>query len=96
MHFYRDNDEKHALITKTDAKNEFLLKDEDFEKREPPLKFITRKNPHNVRWGEMKLFLRLHVSPGRNQEILKGLGILPQILNKIMDLAHAAIIIINL
>eukprot|EP00057_Strongylocentrotus_purpuratus_P008093 XP_011662567.1 PREDICTED: DNA repair protein complementing XP-A cells homolog isoform X1 [Strongylocentrotus purpuratus] len=57
----RDNDEKHVLITKTDARNEFLLKDEDFEKREPPLKFITRKNPHNVRWGEMKLFLRLHV-----------------------------------
>nr|XP_054754316.1 DNA repair protein complementing XP-A cells-like [Lytechinus pictus] len=57
----RDNDEKHALITKTDARNEFLLKDADFEKRDPPLKFITRKNPHHVRWGEMKLFLRLHV-----------------------------------
>ncbi|XP_041464560.1 DNA repair protein complementing XP-A cells homolog isoform X2 [Lytechinus variegatus] len=56
----RDNEEKHALITKTDARNEFLLKDADFDKRDPPLKFITRKNPHHVRWGEMKLFLRLH------------------------------------
>lgn len=51
---------KHELITKTDAKNEFLLKDIDFEKA-PALKFILRKNPHNPRWGEMKLFLRLQV-----------------------------------
>jgi len=31
------------------------------DKREPPLKYITRKNPHNVRWGEMKLYLHLLV-----------------------------------
>lgn len=59
--FSRDQDEKHTLITKTDAKNEYLLKDCDLEKREPPLKFIVRKNPHNVRWGEMKLYLHLQV-----------------------------------
>merc|ERR1719216_834730 len=29
--------------------------------REPTLKFLTRKNPHNQRWGDMKLFLRLQV-----------------------------------
>ncbi|XP_068245740.1 DNA repair protein complementing XP-A cells [Palaemon carinicauda] len=57
----RDNDDKHSLITKTDAKNEYLLKDSDLEKREPPLKFIVRKNPHNSRWGDMKLFLKLQV-----------------------------------
>jgi len=55
-----EKDGKHELITKTDAKNEFLLKDIDFE-REPTLKFLTRKNPHNQRWGDMKLFLRLQV-----------------------------------
>lgn len=55
-----EKDGKHELITKTDAKNEFLLKDEHFE-REPTLKFLTRKNPHNQRWGDMKLFLRLQV-----------------------------------
>ncbi|GFS17006.1 DNA repair protein complementing XP-A cells [Elysia marginata] len=55
------DEEKHSLITKTDAKNEFLLKDEDFDKREPELEFILRKNPHNPRWGDMKLFLRLQV-----------------------------------
>jgi len=38
-----------------------LLKDEDFDVREPPLKFILRKNPHNERWGDMKLFLKLQV-----------------------------------
>ena len=29
--------------------------------KEPTLKFLTRKNPHNSRWGDMKLFLRLQV-----------------------------------
>ncbi|XP_046662465.1 DNA repair protein complementing XP-A cells homolog [Homalodisca vitripennis] len=57
----RDNEEKHCLITRTDAKNEFLLKDCDLDKREPILKFIVRKNPHNVRWGEMKLYLRKQI-----------------------------------
>lgn len=57
----RDPDDKHSLITRTEAKNEYLLKDCDFDKREPPLKCIIRKNPHNVRWGEMKLYLHLQV-----------------------------------
>lgn len=57
----RDNDDKHALITKTEAKSEYLLKDCDFDKREPPLKFISRKNPHNSNWGEMKLYLLLQI-----------------------------------
>ncbi|CAG9801701.1 unnamed protein product [Chironomus riparius] len=57
----KDLDEKHELITKTDAKNEFLLKDCDFDKREPPLKFISRKNPHKSTWAEMKLYLKSQV-----------------------------------
>ncbi|XP_069673219.1 DNA repair protein complementing XP-A cells homolog [Periplaneta americana] len=57
----RDHDEKHRLITKTDAKNVYMLKDCDLEKREPVLKFIMKKNPHNVRWGTMKLYLELQV-----------------------------------
>ncbi|XP_055694957.1 DNA repair protein complementing XP-A cells homolog [Lutzomyia longipalpis] len=57
----RDNDDKHSLITKTDAKKEYLLQDCDLEKREPPLKYIIRKNPHNVRWGEMKLYLHVQI-----------------------------------
>lgn len=58
----RDSEEKHSLITRTEAKNEYLLKDCDLDKREPVLKFILRKNPHNVRWGDMKLYLHLQVS----------------------------------
>ena len=57
----RDSDEKHSLITRTEAKAEYLLKDCDFDKREPLLKYISRKNPHNIRWGEMKLYLHLQV-----------------------------------
>ncbi len=64
-------DGKHELITKTDAKSTFLLKDADLDRsdermtgeRKPkePLKFIVRKNPHNARWGDMKLYLRSQV-----------------------------------
>lgn len=57
----RDRDDKHALITRTDAKAQYLLKDCDFDKREPSLKFILKKNPHNVNWGQMKLYLHLQV-----------------------------------
>ncbi|XP_058809322.1 DNA repair protein complementing XP-A cells homolog [Phymastichus coffea] len=57
----RDNDGKHSLITRTEAKQEYLLKDCDLDKREPPLKFILRKNPHNIRWGEMKLYLQIQI-----------------------------------
>lgn len=58
----RDTEDKHSLITRTEAKTEYLLKDCDFDKREPALRFISRKNPHNERWGEMKLYLHLQVS----------------------------------
>lgn len=57
----RDSEDKHSLITRTDAKNEYLLKDCDLDKREPLLKYISRKNPHNPRWGDMKLYLHLQV-----------------------------------
>ena len=58
LHWPHFQDGKHELITKTDAKSTFLLTDYDMDKREPILKFILRKNPHNPRWGDMKLFLR--------------------------------------
>ncbi|KXJ28889.1 DNA repair protein complementing XP-A cells homolog [Exaiptasia diaphana] len=54
----RQSDEsgKFSLITKTEAKQQFLLKDVDLDRREPPLKFQVKKNPHYSR-GEMKLYL---------------------------------------
>ncbi|XP_071845817.1 DNA repair protein complementing XP-A cells homolog isoform X2 [Apostichopus japonicus] len=57
----RESEEKHTLITKTEAKHEYLLKDADLDRREPILKFLVRKNPHNPRWGDMKLYLRLQI-----------------------------------
>lgn len=57
----RDPDDKHSLITRSESKTEYLLKDCDLDKREPILRFISRKNPHNERWGEMKLYLHLQV-----------------------------------
>ncbi|KAL3885431.1 hypothetical protein ACJMK2_025489 [Sinanodonta woodiana] len=57
----KQNDEAHPLITKTDARNKYILKDADLDKREPPLHFIIRKNPHNSKWGDMKLYLECQV-----------------------------------
>lgn len=36
-------EENSMIITKTTAREEFLLKDCDFDKRQPPLRFISRK-----------------------------------------------------
>ncbi|XP_010889957.1 DNA repair protein complementing XP-A cells [Esox lucius] len=57
----RDNEVKHKLISRTEAKQLYLLKDCDLDKREPVLRFVLRKNPHNPRWGDMKLYLKLQV-----------------------------------
>ncbi|KAK5644704.1 hypothetical protein RI129_006004 [Pyrocoelia pectoralis] len=57
----KDSEEEHRLITKTEAMKEYLLKDHDLDKREPSLKFIKRKNPHNSHWGDMKLYLQLQI-----------------------------------
>ncbi|XP_068974680.1 DNA repair protein complementing XP-A cells homolog [Bombus flavifrons] len=73
----RDPKGKHSLITKTEAKQEYLLKDCDLDKREPPLKCITKKNPHNANWGEMKLYLQLQIEQralqvwGSEEKLLK-------------------------
>uniref|UniRef100_A0A7E4ZT55 XPA_C domain-containing protein n=1 Tax=Panagrellus redivivus TaxID=6233 RepID=A0A7E4ZT55_PANRE len=52
-----DKEGRHKLITRTEAKDRFLLKDCDFDLRKPPLRFISKKNPHNPRYGDMKLYL---------------------------------------
>ncbi|XP_075067024.1 DNA repair protein complementing XP-A cells isoform X2 [Mixophyes fleayi] len=57
----RDTDEKHKLITRSEAKKEYLLKDCDIDKREPVLKYVLKKNPHNSHWGDMKLYLKLQI-----------------------------------
>lgn len=49
------------MITKTEAKSEYILNDCDLDKREPPLKYLLKKNPHERARGEMKLYLRLQV-----------------------------------
>jgi len=68
-----EKDGAHELVTKTEAKNCFIMKDSDFEEgqRGKALKFMLRKNPHNPRWGDMKLFLRLQVEE-RAKEIWKS------------------------
>ena len=57
----RDTNDKHKLITKTDAKTKYQLKDVDLDKREPLLGFIVKKNPRHEKWGEMKLYLESQV-----------------------------------
>ncbi|CAH2049780.1 unnamed protein product, partial [Iphiclides podalirius] len=57
----RDDEGAHALVTRTEAKSEFLLKDCDLDAREPPLRCVRRRNPHRARFAEMRLYLRAQV-----------------------------------
>ncbi|CAG9580821.1 unnamed protein product [Danaus chrysippus] len=57
----RDDEDKHELITRTEAKSEFLLKDCDLDARPPPLRCVRRRNPHRARFAEMRLYLRVQV-----------------------------------
>lgn len=59
--FFRDEKGDHKLISRTDAKNQYLLKDCDLDLRKPVLRFISKKNPHNPRYGDMKLYLKAQV-----------------------------------
>lgn len=38
-----------------------MLKDCDLDLRKPILRYISKKNPHNPRYGEMKLYLKAQV-----------------------------------
>ena len=58
---YEEDKDKFPLITKTAAKSKYVLRDGDFERDGTALKFIVRTNPHNPRWGQMKLFLESQV-----------------------------------
>jgi DNA-repair protein complementing XP-A cells len=60
--FSEANREKYELITRSRAKDEYLLTDDDLDVRKPILLYQKRKNPHNSRWGDMKLYLKKHVS----------------------------------
>lgn len=50
----------HELITRTDAKTKYLLKDCDLDLRKPPLRYILKKNPYQSR-GDMRLYLKFQV-----------------------------------
>lgn len=49
--------EKYKLISKTKAKEEFLVSDNDMY----TLQCIEKKNPNKPEWGNMKLYLRTQV-----------------------------------
>lgn len=56
----RDPKSAHELITRTDAKSKYLLKDCDIDLRNPPLRFILKKNPYQSR-GDMRLYLKFQI-----------------------------------
>ncbi|CAG4962553.1 unnamed protein product [Parnassius apollo] len=55
------DEEAHALVTRTEAKSEFLLQDCDLDSREPALRCVRRRNPHRARFAEMRLYVRAQV-----------------------------------
>ncbi|VDO42907.1 hypothetical protein V3C99_004757 [Haemonchus contortus] len=57
----RDDLGEHKLIPRTEAKSFYLLKDCDLDLRKPVLRYWSKKNPHNPRYGDMKLYLKCQV-----------------------------------
>ncbi|KAI6209291.1 hypothetical protein M3Y96_00206300 [Aphelenchoides besseyi] len=58
----RKNDNtKYKMISRTNAKKDYVLKDEDLDIRRPILRYISKKNPNNPRYGDMKLYLELQI-----------------------------------
>ncbi|XP_073958436.1 uncharacterized protein [Choristoneura fumiferana] len=58
----RDDAEAHALVTRTEAKEQYLLKDCDLDKRSPALRCVRRRNPHRAHYSDMRLYLRAQVA----------------------------------
>lgn len=58
----RDPKNIHALITKSSAKERYLLNDVDLDIREPKLNYLLKRNPHNSSWGDMRLYLEAQVT----------------------------------
>lgn len=56
----RDPKGAHELITRTDAKTKYLLKDCDLDLRKPRLRYILKKNPYQSR-GDMRLYLKFQI-----------------------------------
>lgn len=48
------------ILTKTQARNEYLLTDEELADS-ALLPSMSRRNPHNPRWADMKLYLRCQI-----------------------------------
>lgn len=69
--FCRDDKGAHRLIARTEAKETYMLKDCDLDIRKPVLRYISKKNPHNPRYGEMKLYLKAQLEE-RCLEIYKS------------------------
>ncbi|VDN57582.1 unnamed protein product [Dracunculus medinensis] len=58
----RDDKGAHKLIARTEAKRIYMLKDCDIDYKKPILRYISKKNPHNPRYGDMKLYLKAQAS----------------------------------
>ncbi|CAH8461866.1 unnamed protein product [Schistosoma mattheei] len=58
----RDPKNIHALITKSSAKERYLLNDVDLDIREPKLNYLLKRNPHNSSWGDMRLYLEAQIA----------------------------------
>eukprot|EP00124_Ichthyophonus_hoferi_P002298 Ihof_evm1s151 gene=Ihof_evmTU1s151 len=57
----RETDDKYGLVTKTTAKEDYLLNDDDLSGKHGNLRFLERPNPSGKSYNPMKLYLRLQV-----------------------------------
>eukprot|EP00050_Salpingoeca_kvevrii_P014299 m.34633 g.34633 ORF g.34633 m.34633 type:complete len:268 (+) comp5680_c0_seq1:65-868(+) len=79
-------DSAYGLITKTEAMQEYLLKERDLDPSMPDsLRHIEKKNPHREHWGKMKLFLRCQVEEKSYQRYGGEAGLDAEIARKAED-----------
>lgn len=57
----KQKDGRYSLVTKSEAKEVYLLRDIDLDGKDQSLRFIEKKNPHYETWGKMHLYLRCQV-----------------------------------
>lgn len=58
---------RYQILTKSKAKDEYLLSDRQLDKSQGGLGCLVQPNPHDSRYGDMKLFLRTQVEKLSNE-----------------------------
>mmetsp|Transcript_34712 Transcript_34712/g.79174 ORF Transcript_34712/g.79174 Transcript_34712/m.79174 type:complete len:223 (+) Transcript_34712:3-671(+) len=75
----------YKCMTKTEAKETFLLTDADLDPGRGGLAFVVRSNPRKERWNQMKLYLRQQVEQKSHERFGGPDGLEAEIRHRVME-----------